>query len=143
DGGSTFKNGPGGEPLGDAPTSDVVPPVCGDGEVIGEVCDDGNTDAGDGCSATCTVEAGWTCSGSPSVCSPICGDGLVRGGEGCDDGNLSGGDGCSAPRPVTMATSAPATAAPQAVRPRQAGTAAAVRRAARRSAATAWCAAAR
>lgn len=39
--------------------------VCGDGAVgPGEVCDDGNTAAGDGCSATCgTVETGYSCNG--------------------------------------------------------------------------------
>ncbi len=37
--------------------------VCGDGQIDGaEQCDDGNTIAGDGCSATCTVESGFTCS---------------------------------------------------------------------------------
>jgi cysteine-rich repeat protein len=95
DGGTTFKNGPGGEPLGDAPASSTVPPVCGDNVVIGEECDDGNTLGGDGCSATCTVEAGFTCTGSPSICTPICGDGLVVSGEGCDDGNTTSGDGCA------------------------------------------------
>jgi cysteine-rich repeat protein len=29
------------------------------------------------------------------ACTPICGDGLVIGGEACDDGNSAGGDGCS------------------------------------------------
>ena len=96
DGGSTFAAGPGGQPLGPEPESESVPPICGDGVVSGETCDDGNTTSGDGCSATCTVEPGFTCSGSPSVCTPICGDGLVRGGEACDDGNTSSGDGCSA-----------------------------------------------
>lgn len=34
--------------------------VCGDGVVSNsETCDDGNTSSGDGCSATCTLEAGW------------------------------------------------------------------------------------
>jgi cysteine-rich repeat protein len=43
---------------------DVPPAVCGDGTRAGsEECDDGNLTAGDGCSATCTVE--------------YCGDGLV------------------------------------------------------------------
>jgi cysteine-rich repeat protein len=33
-------------------------PVCGNGDVtVGEQCDDGNTTAGDGCNATCRVEA--------------------------------------------------------------------------------------
>jgi cysteine-rich repeat protein len=36
-----------------------TPPGCGDGEVAGfEQCDDGNTDGGDGCSATCEDELG-------------------------------------------------------------------------------------
>lgn len=95
DGWTTFANGPGGQPLGAVPTSDTVPPVCSDGIVRGESCDDGDTDAGDGCSATCVVEAGWTCDGSPSTCSSICGDGLVVGGEACDDGNPNAADGCS------------------------------------------------
>ncbi|MGI9610006.1 MAG: M4 family metallopeptidase, partial [Acidimicrobiia bacterium] len=39
-----------------------VPPICGDGALdLGEMCDDGNTDNGDGCSATCGVESGWLC----------------------------------------------------------------------------------
>jgi len=45
---------------------------CGDGVRDGdELCDDGATTAGDGCSATCIVESGYTCSGSPSTCSDI------------------------------------------------------------------------
>ena len=44
---------------------------CGDGAVGGtEACDDGNMMAGDGCSATCTVESGFICAGSPSTCGP-------------------------------------------------------------------------
>jgi len=35
---------------------------CGDGLVISEQCDDGNAKDGDGCSSTCKVEAGFTCS---------------------------------------------------------------------------------
>jgi len=34
---------------------------CGDGLVLGEECDDGNRTDGDGCSAECTTEAGYTC----------------------------------------------------------------------------------
>ena len=37
----------------------------------GESCDDANAANGDGCSATCSVETGFNCSGSPSVCTPI------------------------------------------------------------------------
>ncbi len=47
-------------------------PECGDGDIeTGEECDDNNVDPEDGCSATCQVESGWTCSGEPSVCSPV------------------------------------------------------------------------
>ena len=86
------------------PAPSTACPICGNGAVeSGEECDDDNTAAGDGCCSvaapacdpTCSVEQGWSCVGSPSVCTPVCGDGLVRGSEGCDDGNTSGGDGCS------------------------------------------------
>ena len=44
--------------------------VCGNGVVeSGEACDDNNTNNNDGCSDSCQVETGWTCSGTPSVCS--------------------------------------------------------------------------
>ena len=46
------------------------PAICGNGAVqFGEGCDDMNTTPGDGCSDTCTVEPGYICSGSPSVCT--------------------------------------------------------------------------
>ena len=35
------------------------------------------------------------CTGDPVSC-PVCGDGVLAGGEGCDDGNGLGGDGCDA-----------------------------------------------
>ena len=63
---------------------------CGDGVVEadeGEACDDGNTDAGDGCSAVCAVEDGYVCGGEPSTCSTVCGDNIQAGLEACDDGN--------------------------------------------------------
>ena len=61
--------------------------ICGDGTVdTGETCDDGNTVAGDGCSATCNTESA----------SGTCGDGKVDNDEACDDGNTASGDGCSA-----------------------------------------------
>ncbi|MBU8897776.1 tandem-95 repeat protein [Corallococcus sp. M34] len=62
------------------------PPVCGDGYLDpGEVCDDGNRVAGDGCRADCQgVE--------------VCGDGQLDSvkGEQCDDGGTVPGDGCDA-----------------------------------------------
>lgn len=63
--------------------SHCQPPRCGDGVVdalAGETCDDGNTEAGDGCSPLCLVE--------------YCGNGVVDPGEECDDGNYLPGDGC-------------------------------------------------
>ena len=74
---------------------------CGDGIVVsGELCDDNNTRSGDGCSSTCAVETGYTCSGNkPSRCNPngpFCGDNQVnRAGEQCDKGP-NGGQGCTA-----------------------------------------------
>ncbi len=60
---------------------------CGNGTLnSGEQCDDGNTTAGDGCSATCQTEMSMA----------TCGDGAVDAGEQCDDGNTAAGDGCSA-----------------------------------------------
>lgn len=35
-------------------------------------CDDGNNINGDGCSNTCSIEAGWTCSGGSSNSKDIC-----------------------------------------------------------------------
>jgi cysteine-rich repeat protein len=73
-----------------------IPIVCGNGFVQqDEQCDDGDTSGGDGCSATCMIEPGFTCSGQPSVCVPIvCGNGVVQPGEECDDGNTAAGDCC-------------------------------------------------
>ena len=69
---------------------------CGDGDVgPDEQCDDGNDSSGDGCSATCEIEPGWSCDDGGSVCQEICGDDLMVGNEGCDDGNSAAGDGCS------------------------------------------------
>ena len=81
---------------GDAGTGGAHLAVCGDGAIEGgETCDDSNTDDGDGCSAECTMEAGFGCDGQPSTCTPLCSDGLLRGDEQCDDENAVGGDGCS------------------------------------------------
>jgi cysteine-rich repeat protein len=83
------------------------PGVCGDGIPNGyfEQCDDGNTEGGDGCSAECTVEAGYYCEYGVVCLLAVCGNGLVQmyadgyGGwshEDCDDGNSESGDGCNA-----------------------------------------------
>jgi cysteine-rich repeat protein len=47
----------------------VITAICGDGiTTASESCDDGNAISGDGCSTACGVEAGFLCSGTPSVC---------------------------------------------------------------------------
>ena len=73
---------------------------CGDGYIWSqdagdEVCDDGGTIPNDGCSPICQVEYGWSCSGEPSVCVLLCGNGDdTDPGEDCDDGNSSNNDSC-------------------------------------------------
>ncbi len=68
-------------------------PECGDGVLQGveELCDDGNLLPGDGCDASCIPEAGYSCVGTvPTVCTPVCGDGVVVAGENCDGADVSG-----------------------------------------------------
>jgi cysteine-rich repeat protein len=82
-GGGTGGGGTGGSGGGTSP-------LCGNAAVdyaLGEECDDGNTASGDGCSASCQIEA-----------APSCGDGVLDlvNDEECDDGNGQNGDGCSA-----------------------------------------------
>lgn len=54
---------------------------------------------GDGCSSTCEIETGWTCTGADwfqhDICNEICGDGLNLEFHECDDGNFELGDGCN------------------------------------------------
>jgi cysteine-rich repeat protein len=62
---------------------------CGNGVTTGtETCDDGDTMDGDGCSAACAPETGYTCTAAvPSVCTGTCGDGILAvGAETCDQG---------------------------------------------------------
>jgi len=65
--------------------------LCGDERIEGtETCDDGDTDGGDGCDATCQVETCWACVGEPSLCSEA--DGAA-----CDDGEpCTANDTCQA-----------------------------------------------
>jgi cysteine-rich repeat protein len=65
----------------------LAPLECGDGllsRALGEECDDGNAEAGDGCSPACLIEA-----------PASCGDGDLEPGEECDDENAASNDGCS------------------------------------------------
>ncbi len=60
------------------PTGCAVVAECGNGAIEGdEDCDDGDTDDGDGCSATCTRETGYRCTGEPSMCETVCSDDLA------------------------------------------------------------------
>lgn len=92
---------PGFDP-GDDPDDPEEPggPKCGDGVLDDdELCDDGNTKGGDGCSANCkTQNENYDCStpGIPCIPLSVCGDGALEGNELCDDGNTKSGDGCSA-----------------------------------------------
>ena len=53
--------------------------------------------SGDGCSFDCLIEDGYSCvlEGKLSVCTPLCGNGVLDASEGCDDDNTADGDGCS------------------------------------------------
>lgn len=56
----------------------LTPPSCGDGvRNTTELCDDGNTVSGDGCSSTCELEG------------VVCGDGVTQGWEQCDTGEVN------------------------------------------------------
>ncbi|MDD5074895.1 MAG: DUF4215 domain-containing protein [Candidatus Peribacteraceae bacterium] len=83
--------------------------VCRDGiRGPSEQCDDANNYANDGCTSYCTVEVGWSCTGSPSACTPVCGDRkIILGREFCDDGNIASGDGCSAQCAIERGWSCP------------------------------------
>ena len=83
---------------GDSANCDVdcTPRECGDSYIntAVETCEDGNTNPGDGCTASCTTERGYLCLAVDAPCITSCGDGIVAGLEGCDDGNRGDGDGC-------------------------------------------------
>lgn len=91
------------EEEGDTPQP-TPKPNCGNRMLdSGEVCDDGNTNSGDGCSADCSaIEEGYQCLFPGVAClkidtyQPMCGDGILNDNEACDDGNTKDGDGCSA-----------------------------------------------
>jgi cysteine-rich repeat protein len=46
--------------------------ICGDGILFVLPCDDGNNVNGDGCSSTCHIEPGYTCSGGSSTSRSVC-----------------------------------------------------------------------
>jgi fibro-slime domain-containing protein len=75
---------------------------CGDKKITSaETCDDGQAQptSGDGCDATCQLEAGWACPIAGEPCqAAACGDGILAGNEQCEDDDAvpADGDGCSA-----------------------------------------------
>ncbi len=85
---------------------------CGDGiQTADEECDDGNVVASDGCSASCKLEAGYSCPQPGDPCVPdtvqLCGNGVLNDGEGCDDNNNTPGDGCDASCVIEFGYSCP------------------------------------
>ncbi|MBU1070732.1 hypothetical protein KJ975_14310 [Myxococcota bacterium] len=63
--------------------------ACGNGVLdAGETCEPGPGATVAGCGPDCQVIDGWSCDGTPSVCTPICSDGLILGDEECDGTNL-------------------------------------------------------
>ncbi|MBU0661509.1 DUF4215 domain-containing protein, partial [Patescibacteria group bacterium] len=75
----------------DAGTGGMCASICGDGLVEdAEACDDGDTDPDDGCSSTCTVEAGYSCVGEPSVCTLTGGCGTLGPNELCASLTITG-----------------------------------------------------
>jgi len=55
-------------------TSTTCIDICGDGRRVAKTtqCDDGNLVDGDGCSSTCKIETGWTCSGGNETVADTC-----------------------------------------------------------------------
>src|SRR5687767_9009917 len=66
-----------------SPSEPPAKPTCGNSvKDTDETCDDGNALAGDGCSATCTIEPGYKCVTLGASCvAAACGDGIVAGDE--------------------------------------------------------------
>ena len=89
---------------GSSSTKDTWSEICGDGKrfnTMSTYCDDGNTNNGDGCSSSCSIETGWTCSGGNSSSkdswSEVWGDSKRFNSNNTywDDGNIESGDGWS------------------------------------------------
>ena len=77
---------------GALPSDGLTFGICGDGTLnLDEICDDGNTIDGDGCSADCQTK-----DQTQDSDNPVCGNGIQEKGEACDDGNTIDDDGCSA-----------------------------------------------
>lgn len=97
---------------------------CGDGllqPALGEICDDGNNNGGDGCTANClSVEPDFKCPAPGTSCIYLvkCGDGILGGSETCDPPRV--GAGCSATCQVENGfVCAPPPSPPDPTRPAQ------------------------
>src|SRR5262245_47327278 len=86
EGGAASTNGPARTAQGDLPSGaghgagegNRGAAACGNGVTNPmEDCDDGNNVDGDGCSAACEIEVGYTCTGKRSLCVTVCGDGIM------------------------------------------------------------------
>src|SRR5438552_5512770 len=64
-------------------------------------CFDGNSVAGDGCEVECRVEPCWTCTGSPSVCTPAADGAPCEDGADCTTGSTCSAGICSGGTPVS------------------------------------------
>ena len=89
---------------GSSSSKDTWSEICGDGKRFNSIstyCDDGNSINGDGWSSSCSIEAGWSCSGGNSSTKDTCidywGDGVKYGSVSTswDDGNVINNDGWS------------------------------------------------
>ena len=84
---SWFVPGPGGPEAGAGGGSNG-------GTYYYEECDDGNSASGDGCTSSCTIEAGWLCPQPGQAChEPVCGDGFVDFIPGSGGGGNTAGSG--------------------------------------------------
>jgi cysteine-rich repeat protein len=87
----------------DVATRDIpVIRTCGNGLIDpNEICDDGDTLDGNGCSSRCQIEPGYDCPIPGQACAKaVCGNGKLENGEACDLGSKNGlfygdGMGCS------------------------------------------------
>ena len=89
---------------GNSITKDNCTEIWGDGVKFNAIItywDDGNTNNGDGCNSSWTIETGWSCtdgsSSTKDTCNDTWGDGKKYNSSStfCDDGDTDDGDGCS------------------------------------------------
>jgi MYXO-CTERM domain-containing protein len=66
------------------------------GQADCQLCAEGSFNLSTGQAACLDCDAGWDSAEGASLCTEICGDGMVVGDEACDDGNELSEDGCLA-----------------------------------------------